>query len=288
MYAWSAENEDLSAALHRIGGLSPPDGGLGGWAAARLLGATDLDGETTTGHRMPILLCMPRRQTCRRVESDVRVWRSDLGSEDLVRVDGTPVTSPVRTGFDLARLSARDGRAGRGPGEGAESLVLLEALLRTRTTTIDEIAAYAAEHPRKAGARQSRWVIEHAEAGTRSCQETRFRQLWTLDAGLPQPLVNARVTDRDGSFLAEVDLLDPQAGLAGEYDGAHHAAADQRAADHARAEHLEELGLMVVRVASPDLSQFRARTVQRLQRAHQQGLARDRRRDGWYLQTHSA
>jgi very-short-patch-repair endonuclease len=97
------------------------------------------------------------------------------------------------------------------------------------------------------------------------------------------------VTDRDGTFLAEVDLLDPQAGLAGEYDGAHHAAADQRAVDHARAEQLEALGLMVVRVASPDLSQFRARTVQRLQRAHQQGLARDRRRDGWYhFQAHSA
>jgi very-short-patch-repair endonuclease len=94
-------------------------------------------------------------------------------------------------------------------------------------------------------------------------------------------LVNATVTDDEGTVAGEVDLLDPAAGLAGEYDGGHHAPADQRAHDHARAERLEALGLTVVRLAAPDLSRFRSQTVQRLQRLHRRGLARDRTADRW-------
>jgi very-short-patch-repair endonuclease len=60
--------------------------------------------------------------------------------------------------------------------------------------------------------------------------------------------------------VAKVDLMDPDAGLVGGYDGAHHSGAARRSADHVHAENLEALGLTVVRVAACDLTEFRART----------------------------
>lgn len=288
MYAWAPETDDLTARLHRVGGLAPPDGALGGWAAARLHGATDLDGVCGDGWTMPVIMCVPRRQTCRRAaprsrpRAGVRVWRSDLESEDRVLIDGTAVTGPVRTGFDAARLSPTLAGGGRDAADRAEALVIVEALLRTGTVRLDEIAAYAAARPRMTGARQVQWVLQHAVTGTRSCQETRFRQLWTMEAGLPEPVVNAPLADVSGRFLAEVDLLDPETGLVGEYDGAYHAGALRRSADHARVHQLEQFGLVVVRVASPDLTEFRARTVHRLRMLY--AVAReDRRPPRWQL-----
>lgn len=282
MYAWDAAVPDLPGQLRRLGSLVPPGGALGGWAAAHLLGATDLDGTTDDGRPLPVLLCAGRLQTCRRTAQAI-VWRSDLADDDVVRTDGTPVTSPCRTGFDIARLSPFTGRPARSDRDAEEALVVLEALLRTGRVGTDDIAGYAALHPRRAGVRQVRQVLAAASELTRSCQETRFRRLWVRDAGLPPPLVNQPVGGLDGRFVAEVDLLDPEAGLVGEYDGGDHSGSARRASDHVRVENLEALGLIVVRVAAPDLSRFRSRTVHRLRTRHRQGLGRERCRDGWTL-----
>jgi hypothetical protein len=282
MYAWDAATPDLPGQLRRLASLVPPGGALGGWAAARLLGAADLDGATDTGRTLPVLVCAGRHETCRRT-ADAVVWRSDLGPDDVIHLDGIPVTSACRSGFDIARLSPFTGRPGRTDRDAEESLVLLEALLRTGEVSRDDLAGYTAAHPRRAGVRQLRQVLAAASEVTRSCQETRFRRLWVRDAGLPPPLVNQPVGGLDGRFVAEVDLMDPEAGLVGEYDGGDHSGSARRASDHVRVENLEALGLTVVRVAAPDLSRFRSRTVHRLRTRYRQGTGRDRSRDGWLL-----
>ena len=124
MYAWAAATPDLPGQLRRLGSLVPPGGALGGWAAAHLLGATELDGMTDDGRPLPVLLCAGRQQTCRRT-TQARVWRSDLADDDVVRTDGTPVTSPCRTRFDIARLCPFTARSGRDDRDGEEALVVL-------------------------------------------------------------------------------------------------------------------------------------------------------------------
>ncbi len=57
-----------------------------------------------------------------------------------------------------------------------------------------------------------------------------MRMIWVVDAGLPRPLCNMPIFDRHGRHIGTPDLLDPVAGVVGEYDGALHLAGEQRAA----------------------------------------------------------
>jgi len=249
----------------------PSDGAVGGWAAAYLLGARALDGSTPDSDvDQPVLVCLQRRSQ-RPWWPGIRPFRSDLEAADVVAADGAPVTSPVRTAFDLARLAPSL----------TEAVVALDALVADLGVDLRAVEAYTRARPRWRGRPRVRRALQLADGRSRSPQESRLRMLWVLDAGLPRPLPNQEVHDRRGHLLAEVDLLDAESGLVAEYDGAHHAAADQRAVDNARHETLERHGLQVVRVAAGDLTRHRRRTVLRLREGHQRGLSRDRSEDAW-------
>ncbi len=75
-----------------------------------------------------------------------------------------------------------------------------------------------------------------------------------VPTALPPPLVNRPVFDRRGRLLAIVDLLDPAAGLVGEFDGADHRGARRHSDDVAREDVLRRHGLEVFRVTGPDLA----------------------------------
>ncbi len=281
LYAWSAGGAPTPVErILRAAAVLPDGAAVGGWAAALLHGAHVLDGMAQDGTPLPIPLCLSRGQTCRRVGAD-RVWRSDLAPTDVTRIRGVPVTSVVRTGFDLARWDQVTVRAGSCERSLQEAVVHVDALLAATAVQSAEIIEYLRCHPRRAGTRQARQVLRLVDAGSASPGESRLRVLWIRDARLPAPLSNVVVRDSAGEALACVDLLDPDAAVVGEYDGGYHADAERRAADLARQARLEAAGLQVVRVASVDLVRFRRRTVARLRDARARGLARDRRRDAW-------
>ncbi len=195
----------------------PPDGAVGGWAAAHLLGARALDGSTPDPDvDQPVLLCLQRRAQ-RPWWPGIRPFRSDLAPGDVVEVDGAQVTSPVRTAFDLARLAPSL----------VEAVVALDAVLAALDVDLRAIEAYARARPRWRGRPRARAALDLADGRSASPQETRLRMLWVLEAGLPRPEPNQAVRDRRGHLLGEVDLLDVETGLVAEYDGAHHASADQ-------------------------------------------------------------
>lgn len=253
----------------------PADGALGGWAAAFLLGADDLDGSTADPDRFdPVLLCLQRPRQ-RRWWPGVRPFRSDLGPGDVVERDGVAVTSALRTAFDLGRLAPSL----------TEAVVALDVVVRDLAVDPVRVASYAWHRPGWRGLPQLRQALGLVDPRTRSPQESRTRMLWVLDAGLPAPKVNWPVLDLDSRLLGEVDLLDADAGLVVEYDGADHADSDQRGTDAARHEALDRHGLEVVRLVASDLTTQRRRTLLRLRRAHSAGLARDRSRDRWFAPT---
>lgn len=88
---------------------------------------------------------------------------------------------------------------------------------------------------------------------SRSPNETRTRLIWVLDARLSPPLVNQDVFTRSGRLVGVADLLDPFAGVVGEYDGADHRSARRHSRDVAREEAFRRLGLEYVKVTGPDL-----------------------------------
>lgn len=254
-----------------------PDGAaIGGWAAAYLFGATDVDGIVGDRHRlMPIPICLqPGVQV--RVRPGTVVWRSEFGPNELVSRSGIPVLSPVRTCFDVIR---------RAPNL-TEAVVGIDSMLRYGLVDRVDVEMYLADRPRWRGSPQARRALEFADAGVRSCAESRLRVLWVVDAGLPPPVVNVPVFDRLGNLLGLPDLFDADAGLAGEYDGSDHRTIGRHTADNVREELFETHGIIVVRATALDLSAYRSRTVARLGAAHTRGLRRNRALDGWTLGTH--
>jgi Protein of unknown function (DUF559) len=111
--------------------------------------------------------------------------------------------------------------------------------------------------------------------------ESRLRLIWVL-GGLPRPLVNVALYDtRTGASLGRPDLLDVEAGVVVEYDGAHHRDPVRHRADNAREHRLEEAGLIVIRFDGHDTLVTQGRTLEVMRSAHRRGLPRDRRHDRW-------
>jgi hypothetical protein len=109
-----------------------------------------------------------------------------------------------------------------------------------------------------------------------------MRLVWVLDAGLPAPLVNQPVWDLHGRLLGVADLLDPGAGLVGEYDGATHRHASRHAGDLRREDHFRRAGMEYVAVTGPDLRD-RAMVADRILHARDRALAATGRARGWTL-----
>lgn len=176
--------------------------------------------------------------------------RTDAVADDeIVRRSGLPVTSRVRTAFDLGRLSAR-----------REALARLDALMWNQEFSLDAVTELADRRPRARGVAQLRDLLPLVDGGAASPQESMLR-LWLLDCGFPRP--ETQIPVLDGSRpVAFLDMGWQEYGVAVEYDGDHHRTKRaQYAKDIARLRMLEELDWIVIRVIAEDRpSQWLART----------------------------
>lgn len=252
-----------------------PGAVLSGWAAAHLLGVADMDGRTPDGRELPVMVC-PGRSGRFRPRSGITLLRSPLGPGDVVEVAGLAVTSPVRTAFDLARTA----------GDLWRAVEEVDCVVRGRDPALlGALARYAADRPGWTGVGIARRAAAAASVHTLSRGESWVRMVWTEMARLPPPLLNVPVHDHDGHHLGTPDLLDPDLGLVGEYDGAGHRSAHQQHADAVRAELLVGAGLVLVRISAVDRRSPRATAHRLLAGAAVAGRSTHR---GWLLPGGSA
>jgi hypothetical protein len=268
--------DDVTDPLVRIRAatsMMPSGAALGGWAALRWLGLEALDGRTGAGAAtlIPVTICIGPVGRMRR-QDGLDLDRSTLLPVDLVEHQGVPVTRAERSCLDIMRR--------KGPEDG---LVAADAAVRAGLTSEPELATALDRLIGMRGVPSARLAVSLVDGGAESGPESRLRYVWVVEAGLPRPLVNRNVLTCDGRFVARTDLLDPESGTVGEYDGAHHRELAQHTSDNAREEELEALNLEVTRATALDLWVHRPRLVQRLQAAHRRGRARDRARDAWSL-----
>lgn len=129
--------------------------------------------------------------------------------------------------------------------------------------TMEQLRAAVAAG-RRVGGPGLRVALERVTTRSASRMETRCR-LILLDAGLPMPALNHTVLDRDGNFVACVDLAYPLEKVAVEYEGEHHLNdPEQWARDIARYEALAAAGWFVIRVTKSDVFEGRADLVRRV------------------------
>jgi hypothetical protein len=169
------------------------------------------------------------------------IVRARLETSDIVTLAGMPVTTPVRTAFDLGRQRHR-----------ADALIALDAICHHRLIRLPELAQYAAERPRWPGVAKLRVLLQLVDGRAESPMETRLRLL-LHDAGAPAPIPQYEVRDADGLFLARVDLAYPQWRIALEYEGDHHRERARFRRDIARVNALRQAGWLVLRFTADDV-----------------------------------
>lgn len=145
---------------------------------------------------------------------------------------GIRITREERALFDEMR-AAPDVR---------EAVVVADMGAAAEITSIRRMRVFVAAHEGWKGVRQVRAALDLAEEDSRSPNETRTRLVWQIDADLPRPLVNQEVWDLDGRLLGIADLLDPVAGVVGEFDGADHRGALRQSKDIGRETGLRAMG----------------------------------------------
>ena len=237
--------------------LLPADGAVTGWAALCLAHATYFDGLLADRRtQLPVALICGRGQS-RRGRAGVRWVQDDIDASETCARHGLVCARVRRALFDEMRV--RDLRGA------VEAVDMAPA---AGLTTIKRMGAYVEAHPRRAGVPVVRAALDFADETSRSPGETRTRMTWLLDARRPRPLTTREVFDDCGRLLGIADLLDPVAGVIGEYDGAEHARAGRRSRDAGKDSAFRDHGLEVFRVTGHD-EHHRDRVVARIHSAYE-------------------
>jgi hypothetical protein len=205
--------------------LVPEGGGITGWAGLRWCGGAWFDGLGRDGQEMlPVPLATAGIH--RRTHPGASVSEEGLHPNDLIEVDGVRVTTALRS-LSFAMRHAPSTRA---------AVVALDMAAYNDLVSVEEARRYAAAALPRTGVIQEREALELADENSWSPRETDLRLKWEVDAVLPRPLCNLPIFDRRGNHIGTPDILDPVAGVVGEYDGALHLEGSQRARDVRREE----------------------------------------------------
>ena len=175
--------------------------------------------------------------------ADVRCRRRSLGSDDVTRVNGLPVTTPQRTFVDVA------------PFMDVPRLVAVgDDLLRRRLLERADIDEVLRRSGGQRGVRAARRARELLDPRAESPRESIVRAI-IIEAGLPSPTPQGEIFDRYGRFLARGDLVYPDLKVVIEYDGAHHLTRQAQAHDARRRGLLGNDGWLMVTVVPEDVHQ---------------------------------
>ena len=219
----------------------PPDGAITGWAALRWLGGNYFSG-TYAGCELPVTIAVGRHGFRAR-PGVVASWENVLPPE-IVEVDGVRVTVPEYS----VTFEARHAR-------NAEAAVqALDMAMMCDLTSLDELVDFRIRRLwATTGIAQLDAALVLATENCWAPLEATMRLLWEVELQQRRPLCNWPVFDRDGRHLGTPDLIDPVAGVIGEYDGEHHREPDQAAHDAEREAEFRGAGLECVTMTSSDL-----------------------------------
>jgi hypothetical protein len=163
-----------------------------------------------------------------------------LADDEVTRVAGLPVTTLIRTAYDLGRLLPRD-----------QAVARLDALIRATPFSPEAVLTLSERYPAARGIRRLRAAMDLVDGGAASPKETELRLL-LIDAGFPTPATQIPIVVNFHT-LAVLDMGWPEFGVAAEYDGDEHRSSRQRYVwDQKRLRKLQDLGWIVVRVIGED------------------------------------
>lgn len=234
----------------------PPGAAIGGRSAAYLWSVDLLSPDA------PVTVVVPRTGKLR-PHPMLAISYATLAPDDVTRFGGVPVTTALRTGFDLGRRPPL-----------VDAVIAVDALAHRRLFKLDELRGLAAARRGWPGTRLLDEVLSLAEPRTESPMETRLRLL-LISHGLPRPVAQYDVHDAYGRFIGRVDFAYPKLRLAVEYEGDHHRERVTFRRDLARVNALREAGWTVLRLTADDVLRHPGRIIRQMHAAATDRRQRD-------------
>ncbi|WP_371454792.1 hypothetical protein [Mycobacterium sp. GA-1841] len=230
--------------------LTPIDRAVAAWlwsgrrAVAAGMSASALHGSRWIDAQLPAELIHSSRHKTGGI-----VMHSDtLADGEVGRVRGIQTTTPARTAFDL----------GRRPGLSV-AVERVDALLQACDLKLVEVQALIENHRGVRGLVQLRKVLDLADYGAESPQETRLRLVYTK-AGMRPTKTQINVFD-GYTWVGRIDMGWPEWKVGVQYDGIQHwTDPRQRTKDIDQDAQYRELGWRIVRVGA-DLLRHRQRII---------------------------
>ncbi len=237
--AWTDE-DSVEQRVVEAAAVLPSYGGVTGWAALGWMRGRWFTGALAGGAHQPVVLATGGIHI--RAQRGIEICEEKLEPDDLTVVDGLRVTTAVRSVCFAMRYAPTLWHA----------VTVLDMAAYSDLVSIEELTAYALAHPAWTGIPRCREAIPLADENSWSPAEVEMRKVWTVMAGHPRPLCNRPLFDHAGRHLGTPDLVDPVAGVVGEYDGALHLAGRRRATDLQREAAFRAVGLEHVTMVGAD------------------------------------
>ncbi|TVY05880.1 hypothetical protein FPV58_01000 [Mycolicibacterium porcinum] len=208
------------------------------------LSAAALHGSSWIDAKHPAEINQPSRSQ----PPGILIHSDTLIDAESCLVRGIRTTTPERTAFDLGRR------------RGATAAVIrIDALIQATRLKRPDVATLADRHRGARGVVQLRRVLDLADDGAESPQETRLRLLYTA-AGMRPSHTQIEAFDH-GQQVGRIDMGWPEWKVGVQYDGIQHwTDPRQRTRDIDQTVEYEDLGWRIVRVGA-DLLRYRQGTI---------------------------
>ena len=233
VYADPALTADHQLYARGAGLILPPHGVLGGRSAACWYGApfaSVLD---------PVVVLL-QPDTTWRGPKGIQVHRSVVAASDVVVVDDVPMTTPLRTAWEVCTLETVTTAVG-----------MLDGMVRAGHLSSAALSSLVVSMRGRWRHSRAKTVIPLVDGRAQSPPESWVR-VACVRAGLPAPTPQFVVL-ADGVFLGKVDLAWPEEKLIVEYEGPHHFERLQIVRDDRRYAAFVAAGWRVIRLSTNDL-----------------------------------
>ncbi len=138
---------------------------------------------------------------CARPPRGIIVRNERIRSDEIVDIDGIPVTTPERTALDLARYLPRDAAVSH-----------LDALANVAGISTPDVLPLVDRYPGARGLRQAYVALSLMDGGSSSAWQSQLR-LALVDCGLPAPKTHIRVTDGIATAFVDMGYEKPMVGV---------------------------------------------------------------------------
>jgi len=168
----------------------------------------------------------------------VRVHETDLRPGDRTVVDGVPLSTPLRTAWDVATLEPL-----------TTAVAALDAMVRAEAIDLPALRLMADTSAGRFRATRVRRAVPLVDPRAESPAESWVRVTLVMAGLTPIPQYEVLVDGIESRF----DFAWPEAKVALEYEGAYHFEEAQVVRDDERIDRLRAAGWMVIRISAADL-----------------------------------